>query len=208
VLQAASVIGTDVPFDALEAIAGVPRDELRRHLDQLQAAEFLYETALFPVLEYTFKHALTHEVAYGSLLGARCTRGSSRPSSGLRRSAERADRAAGRPRRPGRTPRQGRHLSPRGRGQGVPALGHRRGRRLLYAGPRAPRAPPGQERDRQELHLLLSLGPALQEMSSEHGFPQWLGLRADLRGLDPRRAGRAGRTARQDSAQQAIVRIR
>ena len=36
----------------------------------LQAAEFLYEASLFPELEYTFKHALTHEVAYGSLLRA------------------------------------------------------------------------------------------------------------------------------------------
>jgi tetratricopeptide (TPR) repeat protein len=34
----------------------------------LQAAEFLYETRLFPTPEYTFKHALTHEVAYGGLL--------------------------------------------------------------------------------------------------------------------------------------------
>src|SRR5678815_3256448 len=39
--------------------------------DSLQAAEFLYETSLFPDLEYTFKHALTHEVAYGSLLHER-----------------------------------------------------------------------------------------------------------------------------------------
>src|SRR5262249_8899509 len=38
---------------------------------RLQAAEFLYETSLFPDLEYTFKHALTHEVAYGSLLHER-----------------------------------------------------------------------------------------------------------------------------------------
>jgi tetratricopeptide (TPR) repeat protein len=37
----------------------------------LQAAEFLYEMRLFPALEYTFKHALTHEVAYGSLLQER-----------------------------------------------------------------------------------------------------------------------------------------
>ena len=37
----------------------------------LQAAEFLYETSLFPDLEYTFKHALTHEVAYGSVLHER-----------------------------------------------------------------------------------------------------------------------------------------
>jgi predicted ATPase len=34
-------------------------------------AEFLYETRLFPEHEYTFKHALTHEVAYGSLLQER-----------------------------------------------------------------------------------------------------------------------------------------
>jgi tetratricopeptide (TPR) repeat protein len=46
----------------------VPEDGLRRGLGHLQAAEFLYETSLFPDLEYTFKHALTHDVAYGSLL--------------------------------------------------------------------------------------------------------------------------------------------
>src|SRR5262249_52735347 len=40
----------------------------QRGLARLQAAEFLYETRLFPEREYTFKHALTHEVAYGSLL--------------------------------------------------------------------------------------------------------------------------------------------
>src|SRR5262249_52667930 len=44
---------------------------LRQGLARLQAAEFLYETSLFPDLEYTFKHALTHEVAYGSLLQER-----------------------------------------------------------------------------------------------------------------------------------------
>jgi class 3 adenylate cyclase/tetratricopeptide (TPR) repeat protein len=67
-LQAASVIGKDVPFALLQAIADTPEDSLRRGLSDLQAAEFLYETSLFPDLEYTFKHALTHEVAYGSVL--------------------------------------------------------------------------------------------------------------------------------------------
>ena len=67
-LQAASVIGKDVPFTLLEAIADVPEDSLRRGLTHLQAAELLHETSLFPDLEYTFKHALTHEVAYGSVL--------------------------------------------------------------------------------------------------------------------------------------------
>jgi class 3 adenylate cyclase/tetratricopeptide (TPR) repeat protein len=70
-LQAASVIGTDVPFELLQAVAGEPEDRLRRGLARLQATEFLYETRLFPDLEYTFRHALTHEVAYGSLLAER-----------------------------------------------------------------------------------------------------------------------------------------
>jgi class 3 adenylate cyclase/tetratricopeptide (TPR) repeat protein len=67
-LQAASVIGKDVPFALLQAIADGPEERLRRGLADLQAAEFLYETSLFPDLEYTFKHALTHEVAYGTML--------------------------------------------------------------------------------------------------------------------------------------------
>ena len=70
-LQAAAVIGKDVPLALLQAIADVPDDNLRRGLSHLQAAEFLYETSLFPDLEYTFKHAFTHEVAYGSVLQER-----------------------------------------------------------------------------------------------------------------------------------------
>jgi tetratricopeptide (TPR) repeat protein len=70
-LQTAAVIGTEVPFPLLQAIAELPEGALRTGLTHLQAAEFLYETSLFPELEYTFKHALTHEVAYGSLLQGR-----------------------------------------------------------------------------------------------------------------------------------------
>jgi tetratricopeptide (TPR) repeat protein len=67
-LQTAAVIGTEVPWPLLQAIAELPEEALRGGLAHLQAAEFLYETRLFPEREYTFKHALTHEVAYGSLL--------------------------------------------------------------------------------------------------------------------------------------------
>jgi predicted ATPase len=70
-LQAASVIGKDVPYALLTAIAEQPEETLRRGLAHLQEAEFLYETQLFPDLEHTFKHALTHEVTYGSLLQER-----------------------------------------------------------------------------------------------------------------------------------------
>jgi predicted ATPase len=67
-LQTASVVGKDVPFRLLQAIAESAEDELRAALGRLQAAEFLYEARIFPDLEYTFKHGLTHDVAYGSLV--------------------------------------------------------------------------------------------------------------------------------------------
>ena len=67
-LQTAAVVGTEVPLPLLQAIADLPADALHRGLAHLQAAEFLYETHLFPTQAYAFKHALTHEVAYSSLL--------------------------------------------------------------------------------------------------------------------------------------------
>jgi tetratricopeptide (TPR) repeat protein len=70
-LQTAAVIGNDVPFAVVSAIASQPEPDLRRKLGHLQAAEFLYENSLFPEPVYTFKHALTHEVAYQSLLHER-----------------------------------------------------------------------------------------------------------------------------------------
>jgi class 3 adenylate cyclase/tetratricopeptide (TPR) repeat protein len=70
-LQTAAAIGHDVPWRLLQAIAELSEEALHRGLAHLQTAEFLYETRLFPELEYTFKHALTHEVAYGSLLQER-----------------------------------------------------------------------------------------------------------------------------------------
>src|SRR5207247_6921633 len=70
-LQTAAVIGTEVPLPLLHAIAEMPEEALQHGLTHLQAAEFLYETRLFPELEYTFKHTLTHEVAYASLLHER-----------------------------------------------------------------------------------------------------------------------------------------
>jgi class 3 adenylate cyclase/tetratricopeptide (TPR) repeat protein len=70
-LQTASVIGKDVPLALLRAITVLPEDDLIDTLERLQSAEFLYETQLLPDAEYTFKHALTHEVAYASLVGER-----------------------------------------------------------------------------------------------------------------------------------------
>ena len=70
-LQTAAVIGTEVPLALLQAIAEVPEGPLRLGLTHLQAAEFLYEMRLFPEHVYTFKHALTQQVAYETLLQER-----------------------------------------------------------------------------------------------------------------------------------------
>jgi predicted ATPase/class 3 adenylate cyclase len=67
-LQTAAVVGTEVPLPLLQAIADLPEDALHRALAQLQSADFLYDMPLFPERAYTFKHALTHDVAYNSLL--------------------------------------------------------------------------------------------------------------------------------------------
>jgi class 3 adenylate cyclase/tetratricopeptide (TPR) repeat protein len=70
-LQTAAVIGPEVPLALIEAIAEVPEGPLHLGLTHPQAAEFLYETRLFPEHEYTFKHALTQQVAYETLLQER-----------------------------------------------------------------------------------------------------------------------------------------
>src|SRR5262245_57324551 len=70
-LQTAAVIGSEVPVPLLHRIAGLAEHTLYRSLAYLQATELLYETHLFPEQVYTFKHALTHEVAYGSPLQER-----------------------------------------------------------------------------------------------------------------------------------------
>ena len=70
-LQTAAVIGVTVPFDLLQAVSELPEDSLFQYLAHLKSAEFIYETNLFPKLEYRFKHALTTEVAYSALIRER-----------------------------------------------------------------------------------------------------------------------------------------
>ncbi|MFQ5874022.1 MAG: adenylate/guanylate cyclase domain-containing protein, partial [Dehalococcoidia bacterium] len=67
VLQVASVIGREFAFRILRIILEI-EEQLRSHLAELTGLEFIYEKRLFPELEYMFKHALTQEVAYNSLL--------------------------------------------------------------------------------------------------------------------------------------------
>jgi DNA-binding SARP family transcriptional activator/predicted ATPase len=70
-LQMAAVIGHEFSIDLLQQIADLDRERLLDLLADLQAAEFLYQTRLLPRQQYTFKHALTHRVAYASVLKER-----------------------------------------------------------------------------------------------------------------------------------------
>jgi len=67
IMQVASVIGREFAFRILQSITGM-KEDLKSCLLNLQGLEFIYEKQLFPELEYIFKHALTQEVAYSSLL--------------------------------------------------------------------------------------------------------------------------------------------
>ena len=66
-MQVASVIGREFAYRILQTITGM-REELKSYLLNLQGLEFIYEKSLFPELEYIFRHTLTQEVAYNSLL--------------------------------------------------------------------------------------------------------------------------------------------
>src|SRR5258708_3493710 len=67
-LQSLAVIGKEFPIGLVRRVVGKPDDEIAPMLSNLQAAEFIYEQPAFPENEYTFKHALTQQVAYGSVL--------------------------------------------------------------------------------------------------------------------------------------------
>jgi class 3 adenylate cyclase/tetratricopeptide (TPR) repeat protein len=67
-LQAAAAIGRDVSAPLLRAVSAARAGLFEQGLARLRAGEFLYESRLFPEVEYTFKHALTLEVALGGLL--------------------------------------------------------------------------------------------------------------------------------------------
>lgn len=70
-LQDAAVIGHDVPLSLLKEISSLPDGELRGLLNNLQTAEFVFPTQLFPDFQFSFKHALTHDVAYAGLRSER-----------------------------------------------------------------------------------------------------------------------------------------
>ncbi len=70
-LQVAAVIGKDFAEPLLAEVAELPAEDLKASLAALRRAEFIHEQAIYPVVEYSFKHPLTQEVALGSQLRER-----------------------------------------------------------------------------------------------------------------------------------------
>ena len=67
-LQTASAVGRESSYDLIKRLTDLAEQELLSHLSVLKDAELLYERGIYPQSIYIFKHALTQEVAYSSLL--------------------------------------------------------------------------------------------------------------------------------------------
>jgi len=70
-LQTLAVIGREFPLPLIQRVAHSSEGALEAMLSSLQSADFINEEPAFPDIKYTFKHALTQEVAYNSLLAER-----------------------------------------------------------------------------------------------------------------------------------------
>ena len=165
-LQTLAVIGREFPLSLIRAVVPKSDDELNRMLNDLQLGEFIYEQPAVGDTEYIFKHALTQEVAYNSVLIERRKQLHERIGRALeatlRELARRSSRRSWRiitaaatipPRR--RLPRK--HGTPGGSrsayGEAV--------RNLTAALELLQRTPSSAERDRREFALQTNLGPAL-----------------------------------------------
>ncbi len=71
VLQTGSVIEREFTYEMIKWVAGLPEQELLSHLSVLKDSELLYERGIYPQSAYIFKHALTREVVYDSILTKR-----------------------------------------------------------------------------------------------------------------------------------------
>ena len=175
-LQAAAVIGKDVPAALLQATVEVPWADVQRSLAHLQAAEFLYETALFPELAYTFKHALTQEVAYNAVLLERRRRVHARAAQAIEglfavRLPDHYNALAHHYSRSGNTHKAIEYLHRAGH-QAVERSAYAEAvRHLTAALERLATLPESHERSQQELGVQMTLGMALR-VTQGSGAPE------------------------------------
>jgi tetratricopeptide (TPR) repeat protein len=71
VAQIGAALGRSFPYEFISAVAGMPQQKLDEALEQLAKAELIFRRGVPPDAEYTFKHALVQDAAYGTLLRGR-----------------------------------------------------------------------------------------------------------------------------------------
>ncbi|WP_454741849.1 adenylate/guanylate cyclase domain-containing protein [Cupriavidus necator] len=165
-LQTLAVIGKEFPLSLILRVTGLVEDRLRPLLADLQVADFVYERPAFPEVEYAFKHALTQEVAGNSLLSER--------RSALHESTAQAIEALFHGRLKDYCSELAHHYSHSGNIPKAVEYLHCAGQQALQRSAQAEailhlstaisllkQQPDNAERARQELKLLLTLGPAL-----------------------------------------------
>ena len=179
-LQALAVLGKEFSFSLVQRICegpGAPSaDALRELLARLEAAEFIYERPAFPEVEYSFKHALTQEVAGRSLLTERRSALHERAAQAIEalfstRIADYWSELAHHYRLSGNVPKAVEYLHRTGQ-QALEHSAHLDAMRHLGAARELlEHLPDTPERAQQELTLLLSLGPALMAVRG-YGAPE------------------------------------
>ncbi|MFM0552221.1 adenylate/guanylate cyclase domain-containing protein [Paraburkholderia sediminicola] len=179
-LQALAVLGKEFSFSLVQRICdgpGAPADDaLRELLARLEAAEFIFERPAFPEVEYSFKHALTQEVAGRSLLTERRSALHERAAQAIEalfstRIADYWSELAHHYRLSGNVPKAVEYLHRTGQ-QALEHSAHLDAMRHLGAARELlEHLPDTPERAQQELTLLLSLGPALMAVRG-YGAPE------------------------------------
>jgi class 3 adenylate cyclase len=165
-LQTLAVVGRSVGAELALEVAGRPEEEVRRLLAALEAAGFLYEEASRAGTHYVFKHALTQEAAYASLLGESRRQLHERAAQALERlyAAGLGDHygvIAQHYRRSGDTPRAVDYLARAAAQAAARSANAEAERHLMTALAWLATLPGSPERDRRELLLQVRLGAVL-----------------------------------------------
>ncbi|CAN7323247.1 AAA family ATPase [Cupriavidus necator] len=164
-LQTLAVIGKVFPWSLLARVVEQPEDTTKNLLTRLQAGEFIYEQPAFPEVEYSFKHALTQEVTYGSLLSERRRALHERTAQAIEalfgaRIEEHCSELAHHFSRSGNAPKAVEYLHCAGRQAAQRSANAEAVAHLTKALDLLKTLPDGPERARQELALQITLGPA------------------------------------------------
>jgi len=165
-LQTLAVIGKEFPLTLIERVVAQSEDQLRHLLSRLEAGEFIYERPAFPDMEYTFKHALTQEVAGSSLLTEQRTAVHERTAQAIEalfhhRLKDYSSELARHYSLSGNEPKAVEYLQYSGQ-QALQRSAYQEAiRQLAAALALLRRLPDNPERDHREIALQLAIGPAL-----------------------------------------------